>query len=229
MNKKLSRRKKIVIYSFIFVIVLFDFFLGLLLYMGQGTSSVDNLIIFNNLCGYYRSIVMSHDLLDENDKKYFLRYIPNWDSFFTGEAKKFPYCWFDYDYITFAPYSINYIRKLMYKRQGAYLIFDLNTASKKVQNDPKTIIITEPYPQYGERRVLTVEGLNGNGPQRLSESEVQKQFKLQNWHPVVSFPTKGNKPPSECEDSCMRSRKLLSGFNKKMPLSNITNNPFRGP
>ncbi len=211
LTKKLSHRGKIKAVVLLFIICLLDYVLGLIIYAGSKNIAHINNITCRNIFGQYVRAVNAYDQLTDNEKKYYLRYIPDWEHFNTVEARTQSQYWTDNDYLAPAPASINYIRKLLYQRKGKLLLFNMNNTSTEIQNDPKTIIIVEPYPLRGERMALTVYGMKHQGKYtRLSEDQVQKQFKRQKWFPEVSVIPRQNLKSFE--------RREVDG---SLPLSNI--------
>ncbi len=228
--KKLRKRTKAVIVLVLLVLfVIFDLIPGFMIYLKPGLSSTDNHIIFRKLINIYITSLKEYDNLDTNEKKKYYRYIPDWDSIFKGKSRKFPGCWYDYDYIMRAPYSVNLFRRMLFRRKGEYLIFDLNKASEQIRNNPDTIIITEPFPQRGKRRVFRIKDIDSGNYDIIPEKLVQSQFKKQNWRPVIQM---NYTIPGECQDECSSAKQiLLKGFRvqmpEKTPLSNIKDNPYK--
>jgi hypothetical protein len=217
MKKYYKKTKKIIVLLMMIFFVMSDLILGLIFYVNPGLSSTDNHIVFRKLINIYIFAVNKYDNQNSNEKNKYYRYIPNWDSIFKRDARKFPACWYDYNYIMPAPSSVNFIRKILYKRKGEYLIFDLNKASDKIRNDPYTIIIAEPFPQRGKRRVFRVKDIKTGRYDKISENLIQNQFKKQNWSPAV-ITEYSNSIPSECEDDSLSAKKiLLKNFRIKVP------------
>jgi hypothetical protein len=225
--QKYCRKRKRYIWGVLVCLLLYDLYSGWSLYCIATSGSKDNYFVFKRLCDYYCSINLSYEQCDMKKKKYVLRYIPNWQSFFTRQASYFSYLWHDRDYIIPAPASINFIRKLLFKREAAYLLFNMNDAPVIIQQSPNTIIIAEPYAQKGERLVFTVENLKSGVGSLMNEKDFQKQLRLQDWKPKI------NKPPEsivipDWEGAFQYDLNLVDGlFEKKLPLRNLKNNLYR--
>ncbi len=219
-------KRKWIVSGTLICLLLLDFTIGLIQY-NQKKAVRDNCLVFDTLCNLYFSVYQSFEQCALKDRKYFLKYIPNWKCFFTGNDSSFPYMWHDKEYLIAAPASVNYLRKVLYRRKAAYLLFDMNNAPESIQHDPKTIIIAEPFPTGGCRRVFTVNNLDNGGTSLMSEIDFQKQIKFQGWTPKILTPPANVYVPDLEGDFLYEKTKLNLLNLKKMPLSNIKDNPYK--
>ncbi len=190
------QKRKSWLCSLVILMLLIDLVLGITESYTVRKGSTGNKLVFLYLHTMYEDYFLQH--IDKG--KFTRKYIAKWDNVFKGKKRIIPYLWEDRDYIIPAPASINYIRKLFYKRQAAYLLFDMNNASEKIQNDPNTIIISTPYSCNGGRKVYTVgsfKNLSGDVKYWMPEDEYQKQLKKQHWNPVPKSPPPGFKVPDD--------------------------------
>jgi hypothetical protein len=182
--RKYYRKRKRFIWSILICLFLIDLFWGLLEDHLISSGASENKFIFMRLESIYGNFY-------EEEEKLPNCFISTWNDVFTDKSNYLPYLWRDWDYIIPAPASINYIRKLLYKRRAAFLLFDMNKAPDDIKNAPNTIIIASPYPFKGGRMVYTVgtlKNLPGKHKHWMTEEDYQKQLKRQNWSPKLEVP-----------------------------------------
>ncbi len=178
--QKYCRIRKRFIWRVLIFLFIFDLFLGLLDAYARHFSSSKNKFTMLKLEQTYKMYYIKTN-----------RFIAKWNDVYDDKTKSLPYQWNDRDYEILAPASINYIRKLLYKKKAAYLLFNMNEADESIKNDPNTIIIASPYPYKGRRRVYTVNALKGLSGERkywVAEEDFQKQLQRQKWFPKVEIP-----------------------------------------